>query len=96
MTNTLVQVRIDNKLKTQASKVFEDVGLDLSTAIKIFLKRSVQKKGIPFSMNQEDMEYQSALENIMSMRSDIAKAGAADMTLEEINAEINSYRSNGK
>lgn len=92
MTNTLIQVRIDDSLKKKATKVFEEVGLDLSTAIKIFLKRSVQKKGIPFAMNQEDIETASAIKNIMSMREDVAKSSACNMTLADINNEINAYR----
>lgn len=92
MTNTLVQVRIDDKLKKQATKVFEDVGLDLSTAIKIFLKRSVQKKGIPFAMNQEDIEATAAIENILAMREEVASSDARNMTLADINAEIVAYR----
>lgn len=96
MTNALVQVRIDNELKTQAIKVFDDVGLDLSTAIKIFLKRAVQKKGIPFSMNLDESDTLSAIENIISMRSDVAKTDSVNMSLDDINAEIMAARQSKK
>ena len=43
MANSLIQLRIDDKLKTEATDIFEKLGLDLSTAIRIFLTRSVQK-----------------------------------------------------
>lgn len=95
MTNALVQVRIDNELKSQAIKVFSDVGLDLSTAIKIFLKRSVQKKGIPFAMNLDESSTISAIENIMSMRQDVQKTNT-NFTLEDINAEILEVRRSRK
>lgn len=95
MTNALVQVRIDNELKAQAIKVFSDVGLDLSTAIKIFLKRSVQKKGIPFAMNLDESSTISAIENIMSMRQDVQKTNT-NFTLEDINAEILEVRRSRK
>ncbi len=96
MTNALVQVRIDNELKSQAVKVFDDIGLDLSTAIKIFLKRSVQKKGIPFAMNLDETNTISAIENIISMREDFQKSSSQNFSLEEINSEILQVRKNRK
>ena len=39
MSNTLVQLRIEDKLKQEASELFGKLGLDLPTAIRIFLKR---------------------------------------------------------
>lgn len=93
MANTLIQVRIDEKLKTEATDIFEKLGLDLPTAIRIFLTRSVQEKGIPFSMTLKE-EYK-AEEAVAAMKAMSRKAQAnkiADMTLEEINAEINSVR----
>lgn len=32
----MIQLRVDDDLKQQATKVFEELGLDLSTAIRIF------------------------------------------------------------
>ena len=37
MASTLVQIRVDEKLKDDAAAVYEDLGLDLSTAVRIFL-----------------------------------------------------------
>ena len=47
---TLIQVRIDKTLKAKASRIYEDLGIDLSTAVRMFLRRSVAENGIPFSM----------------------------------------------
>lgn len=47
---TLIQVRVEENLKREASKIYEELGLDLSTAIRLFLKRSITENGIPFSM----------------------------------------------
>ena len=46
----IIQLRIDDDLKIQAVSVFEKLGIDLSSAIRMFLKRSVLVNGIPFSM----------------------------------------------
>jgi len=36
MASTLVQIRVDEKLKDDVSAVYENLGLDLSTAVRIF------------------------------------------------------------
>lgn len=41
--NALIQFRVDKELKNEADKLFKELGLDLGTAIKLFLKQSVNK-----------------------------------------------------
>jgi DNA-damage-inducible protein J len=43
-----VQVRIDEETRQQASELFERLGLDIPTAIRMFLKQSIESKGLPF------------------------------------------------
>ena len=47
---TQTQVRIDSDLKKQANEVFATLGLDMSSAINIFLRQCVLKGAIPFSL----------------------------------------------
>lgn len=54
MATSIVQFRIDDDLKIQATEIYEKLGLDLSTALRIFLKRSVAVRGIPFSMTLDN------------------------------------------
>ena len=51
-----VQFRVDEKLKNQASEIYEKLGIDLSSAIRMFMARSVMVKGIPFAMTLPDEE----------------------------------------
>lgn len=44
----LVQFRVDDKTKQEATAIFEKLGIDLSTALRMFLKRSIIMGGIPF------------------------------------------------
>ena len=46
----LVQVRIDQPLKNEVSDIFSSIGLDMTTAIRIFLQRCRQVRGIPFAL----------------------------------------------
>ena len=46
--NTTLQVRIDKKTKNKAQKVFKDMGIDMSSGIKLFLSRVINTESIPF------------------------------------------------
>ncbi len=43
-----LQVRIDEKTKAKARKILEKTGLDMSSAIKLFLQQTIIMKGLPF------------------------------------------------
>jgi len=49
-----IQVRIDQKIKNQAKKILDEVGLDMTSAIKVYLNQIVISKGIPFSIITEN------------------------------------------
>ncbi len=44
------QIRIDSKVKEQASALFADLGLDMSGAVNIFLRQCILHGGLPFSV----------------------------------------------
>lgn len=87
MDNSQLQIRIDKQLKSEVSVIFSNMGLDLSTAIRLFSKKSLQVKGLPFSLNEEDsdFDYISAIDNIFAMQQEARKANPNGMTLEQIN-----------
>lgn len=45
---SFIQVRVDNKLKQEAIAVLDDIGMDMPNAIRMFLKRIVLERGLPF------------------------------------------------
>lgn len=48
MATIPTQVRIEENLKKQANELFNQLGMDMSSAMNIFLKQCVLKGGIPF------------------------------------------------
>ncbi|MBQ3894502.1 MAG: type II toxin-antitoxin system RelB/DinJ family antitoxin [Clostridia bacterium] len=52
MATTNLNVRIDEDLKKRAEKLFADLGLNMSSAITVFLKSSVDYNGIPFEIRK--------------------------------------------
>ena len=44
------QVRIDSEIKRQATELFSTLGLDMSSAVNLFLYQCVLRGGLPFSV----------------------------------------------
>ncbi|WP_455616154.1 type II toxin-antitoxin system RelB/DinJ family antitoxin [Eisenbergiella sp.] len=50
MATIPTQIRIDEELKKQATDLFAQLGLDMSSAMNIFLKQCVLRGGLPFNV----------------------------------------------
>ena len=97
MSTSIIQFRIEDDLKEQACAIFEKLGIDLSTALRMFIKRAILENGIPFPMTfQSNYDSTSILNAVKGMTNDASKNGNSDMTLDEINAEISEYRQERK
>ena len=48
---TSMNLRIDKTLKKDAETLFETLGINMTTAINIFLKQAVREQGIPFKIS---------------------------------------------
>jgi len=87
----MLQIRIDDELKNQATTVFESLGMDISTAVRIFLKKSVAVNGIPFDVRNEPTKEE--IRSLIKEMQELSKAnGNSEMTLEKINKEITDTR----
>lgn len=95
MASTVVQVRMDESLRADASSIAEQLGLDLPTAIRVFLKKMVAERAVPFSLSlpPERGTAEDGLSAMAELGRQAAANGIADMTLEEIEAEISAVRS---
>ena len=59
--NDYIQVRVDSEDKNKASQIFSKIGIDTSTAIRMFLKQTIRKNTLPFSIDDsDDYDYLSA------------------------------------
>ena len=48
---SFIQVRVDNDIKLKANQIFDEMGIDMPTAIRMFLKRTILHNGLPFDIN---------------------------------------------
>ena len=88
---TVLQVRVDEELKNQAGAIYNELGMDLSTAIRMFLKRSVLVGGIPFDTKIDESTLKAILA-VDKMRTISEENGNSEMTLDDINEEIRLAR----
>ena len=90
MSTQTINVRIDKNIKKQAQKVVEELGLDLSSAVKLFLNKVVMTKSIPFELrtvNGYTPEYEARLlKEVKNMK----KNGKRYANLDEMWRELNS------
>ena len=61
MATTPTQIRIDTTVKEQATILFAELGMDMSSAVNIFLRQCILHGGLPFSVelpryNQETLD----------------------------------------
>ena len=91
----LLQIRVDEELKNQANAIYNELGIDLSTAVRMFLKKSVIEGGIPFDTKVDQLTL-SAILAVDKMRTTSENNGNSKMSLEEINEEIKLARTERK
>ena len=60
-STTMVHVRIDEDTKAQATQTLAALGLSVSDAVRIFLKRVVVEQGLPLSLKVPNAETQAAM-----------------------------------
>ena len=90
MASTIFQMRIDEELKNRASTLYDNIGIDLPTAIRMFLKRSILVQGIPFDTKISNNNKGIEILNQINKQSKINKTDK--LSLEEVNQEINNNR----
>lgn len=92
MAQTAMTVRIDKEQKRLFDQLCSDFGMSANTAINIFVNAVIRTGSIPFRITKtpDDKIRKKALEAIESIRADAMSR--PEMTLEEINAEIDAVR----
>lgn len=50
MATTNLNIRTEKAVKDQAEKIFNELGLNMTTAINMFLRTAIRERGIPFDL----------------------------------------------
>ena len=50
MSNTNINIRTDSEVKAQAQALFAQFGLDMTTAVNMFLRQAIRERAIPLDL----------------------------------------------
>ena len=94
MAQSTLSMRVDDTLKRNFDSICDDFGFTSTAAITVFMKTVVRERRIPFEIKASTKEQinNDAWNAFMEMRKQAALAGAQDISLDEINAEIKEAR----
>lgn len=72
------EIEFDDKLVCEASKLFEELGTNIDTAINIFLKQALLRKGFPFEVAIPSDDEQAAISHNDTDKAEIAESSDTD------------------
>ena len=95
-TSTNVTIRMDKETKRDFENFCDNVGLNMTTAINMFVKATLRSRELPFIVTDTDTQKKEArkrfMETIEDMQAQSVINGTSDMTMEEIDDIIAEVR----
>ena len=87
-STTNISIRMDSELKAQADALFNELGMNISTAFNIFVRQSLREGRIPFdiSLNQPNKETVAAMLEAERIAKDPSVKGYTN--LDELAADL--------
>ncbi|MBP1590097.1 MAG: type II toxin-antitoxin system RelB/DinJ family antitoxin [Kiritimatiellae bacterium] len=56
MATSTLQIRVDSGLRREAERLFNNAGLDMSSAVRLFLRQSIIRKRLPFEVITQESD----------------------------------------
>jgi DNA-damage-inducible protein J len=89
-TNTTnLNIRIDKELKQQAEVFFSELGLNMTTAINIFVRQSLRQGKIPFEISSDPFYSPSNVKALKHSLEQLKKGQVITKTIEELEQMTN-------
>ena len=94
MAEVSFSIQMDENLKEQFEQVCSDLGMSVSMAITIFARMVVRERKIPFEIaaSLASTTREDGLNAFLALREEAHRNGLQDMTLDDINTEIQQTR----
>ena len=87
-SQSTIQIRIDEKTKKAARKTLDELGLDMSSAVKLFLTNVVNRKGIPFDLKTENGYTIAQEQTLVSETEEAKRSSKRFATVDELMKDI--------
>ena len=84
MPNASMNIRMDSEIKRQAQELFAKFGLDMTTAVNMFLRQSIRQQGIPFVLQLDPFYSEANQERLLRAAERMEKTGGTVHELVEV------------
>ena len=86
MSKTSMSIRLDSEVKEHAQQVFNNLGMDMTTAINIFLRQAIQYQGLPFDVRLDESR------NLLEVLTDLDQNRNMSQSFESISDLMEDLR----
>ncbi|MDO4967334.1 MAG: type II toxin-antitoxin system RelB/DinJ family antitoxin [Candidatus Saccharibacteria bacterium] len=89
LNDTTMTIRVNSATKKQAQSLFSELGMDMSTAINVFLKRAVQEERIPFEVGkvkEPNLKTRQAIKRVEDKKDLVGPFNTVEEAMEYLNA----------
>lgn len=71
-TTSNMNIRMDKDVKEQAQRIFSQLGMDMTTAVNVFLRQVIRNNGLPFELRLDtpNEETLAAIREVQEMKKD--------------------------
>ena len=92
MSTVNLNIRTDKEIKEKAENIFQELGLNMTTAINMFLRTSIRENGIPFELKIDSLndETKLAIEEERKIADDKTIEGY--VSIEELRKALENLR----
>ena len=84
MSQTLVNFRIDEKTKKEMEKICDELGITMTTALNIFIKKMIRERRIPFDVSVDPFYSESNIKAIKESIEQLKEGKVVVKTMEEL------------
>lgn len=89
MADTLVTLRVEENTKKKFDQFCQDVGINMSAAINMFIHTVIREQKIPFEISSDrEKSFENLMKSVKKIQKKSVENGLSEMTMEEIDAEI--------
>ncbi|MDR0472238.1 MAG: type II toxin-antitoxin system RelB/DinJ family antitoxin [Treponema sp.] len=78
-----INIRMDDELKTRADNIFEELGLNMTTAFTMFVRQTIRQGGIPFEITTKTDPFFNT-ENMKILYRSIKEANEGKLTAHDL------------
>ena len=87
-TDTSMTIRMNKDIKQQAQQIFADLGMDMTTAVNVFLRQAILHNGFPFEVTLDKPNHitMSAIDASLNNQDIHGPFDSVDALMEDLNA----------